>query len=219
MPTPVLIYQDEYLLVVNKPAGMPTQPDKTADVSVLDWAQTTFGSVHLVHRLDRPVSGILLLARSAEMMDLLSGQWQRQSVTKEYFAVVQPLPPNPEGDLVHYIRKKGGTNTSSVFNEPRPEAERAELHYKVLESSTHYHLVQINLITGRHHQIRAQMAAIGCPIKGDVKYGARRANPDRSIHLHARRLSFLHPITREQMDLSAALPEDRLWGAFFSVSS
>ncbi len=210
-----ILHHDTLLLAVDKPAGQPAQPDKTGDVSVLQWAETYCRqAVHPVHRLDRPAGGVLLLAKTKAAMTQLQRQFQDHAVEKTYLAVVSALPPETEGTLVHYLQKNAGQNRALAFPDERPDTERAELHYRLLGSSERYHLLQIRLITGRHHQIRAQLSAIGCPIKGDVKYGARRGNRDRSIHLHAWRLGFEHPGSGAWMQIEAAIPEnDPVWAA------
>lgn len=216
--TPTILFQDSLLIAVNKPAGMPVQADKTGDPSLLEWAEAACEqSLYLVHRLDRPATGILLLAKNPLAVAQLQQQFQNRTVEKEYLAVVATLPPEPEGTLVHFLQKNAAKNRAFATAEERPGTDRAELHYRLLGSSTSYHLLHIRLITGRHHQIRAQLAAIGCPIKGDVKYGARRSNRDRSIHLHAWRLAFEHPGSGEWMQLEAPVPQgDPVWGALFS---
>lgn len=194
---------------------MPAQADKTGDESLLQWAENQCEHpLHPVHRLDRPASGVLLLAKTAAAMTEMQRQFQQHTVEKEYLAVVGALPPETEGTLVHYLQKTGGQNRATAFAEARPNTERAELHYRLLGSSQRYHLLLVRLVTGRHHQIRAQLAAIGCPIKGDVKYGSRRGNRDRSIHLHAWRLAFEHPGSGEWIALEAPVPlEDPVWRA------
>lgn len=210
-----ILHENPAFLVVNKPAGLATQPDKTGDESLLLLAEKHCGHpLHLVHRLDRPVSGLVLLAKTAEAMSLFSAQFQARAVQKEYLAVVQNPPPKSEGALVHFLKKNSQKNIATAFEQEQPGTERAELRYHLLDSSERYHLLHIQLISGRHHQIRAQLAAIGCPIKGDVKYGARRSNPDRSIHLHAWRLAFDNPATGERITLEAPRPEEVLWQAF-----
>ncbi|MFN0033685.1 MAG: RluA family pseudouridine synthase [Saprospiraceae bacterium] len=210
-----ILQENAAFLVVNKPPGLAAQPDKTGDDSLLTLAEQYCGhALHLVHRIDRPVSGLMLLAKTTEAMAMFSAQFQARRVQKDYLAVVQNLPPEPEGILVHFLKKNQVKNTSTVFDEEQPGTERAELRYRLLQSTQRYHFLHIQLITGRHHQIRAQLAAIGCPIKGDVKYGARRSNPDRSIHLHAWRFAFDNPATGERISLEAAPPEEVLWQAF-----
>ncbi len=210
-----ILQENLAFLVINKPPGLAAQPDKTGDDSLLKLAEEHCGHpLHLVHRLDRPTTGLVLFAKSAEAMAIISAQFQSRTVQKDYLAVVNTMPPKQEDTLVHYLKKNQAKNTSTVTDEPQPGAERAELRYHVLESSKNYHLLHVQLVTGRHHQIRAQLAAIGSPIKGDVKYGARRGNPDRSIHLHAWRLAFDNPATGERIFLEAEPPEEVLWQAF-----
>lgn len=210
-----ILQENPAFLVVNKPAGLAAQPDKTGDESLLALAEAHCGHpLHLVHRIDRPTTGLVLFAKSAEAMAIISAQFQARTVQKDYLAVVQNMPPKPADTLLHFLKKNPVKNTSRAFDEEQPGAERAELRYQILDSSKHYHLLHIQLLTGRHHQIRAQLAAIGCPIKGDVKYGARRSNPDRSIHLHAWRLAFDNPATGERIFLEAEPPEEVLWQAF-----
>ncbi|MBK6929962.1 MAG: RluA family pseudouridine synthase [Saprospirales bacterium] len=216
---PTILFEDSLLIAINKPAGMPAQADKTGDRPALQWAGEACGQdLHPVHRLDRPASGVLLLAKTKAAMAQLQRQFQAHAVEKEYLAVVSAPPPEAEGTLVHYLQKNAAKNRAFAAGAPAPDTERAELHYRLLGSSQRYHLVHIRLVTGRHHQIRAQLAAIGCPIKGDVKYGARRGNRDRSIHLHAWRLAFEHPGSGEWIELQAPLPEgDPVWEAMRSL--
>jgi len=213
----VLIKNNQFI-AFNKPPGIAVQPDKTGDPTFLDQAETYCKHpLQVVHRIDRPVSGIILFAKSKAAMTALSRQFQARTVGKEYLAIVQQLPQEPEATLVHFLRKQSGKNTVMAFVSDSPGAERAELHYRVLASSDRYHLLHIQLLTGRHHQIRSQLAAIGCPIKGDVKYGFRRNNPDRSIQLHAWRLAFDHPVSGNRIQLEATLPDDAVWRAFEAV--
>lgn len=213
-----ILYEDDSLLALNKAPGIPVQPDKTGDACLLDLAGARCKqAMYLVHRLDRPVSGVIILAKNSAAATALQRQFSEHAAEKEYIAVVQELPPAPEGTLVHYIKKHEKTNTSKAYNAPQPGADRAELEYRVLGSSQRYHLLHIRLHTGRHHQIRAQLAAIGCPIKGDVKYGFRRSNPDRSIHLHAWRLTIRHPLSGETLHFEAQPPAgDAVWAALQS---
>ncbi|MEI6411684.1 MAG: RNA pseudouridine synthase [Bacteroidota bacterium] len=211
-----VLYKNNQLIAFEKPAGIAVQADKTGDVPFLQLAEAYCKHpLHPVHRIDRPVSGVVLFARSKSAMTAMTEQMRLAQVEKEYLAVVQQLPPESEGTLIHYIRKNQEKNISVALNEEAPGSERAELHYRVLGSSERYHLLKLKLITGRHHQIRAQLAAIGCPIKGDVKYGARRSNTDRSIHLHAWRMAFEHPVSGERVLIEAAVPDsDSVWQAF-----
>ena len=210
----VLIKNNQFI-AFNKPPGIAVQPDKTGDPTFQSQAETYCKHpLQVVHRIDRPVSGVVLFAKSKAAMTALSRQFQERKVAKEYLAVVQQMPPEPEATLVHYLRKQEGKNTVMAFTGESHGTERAELYYKVIGSSDRYHLLHIQLITGRHHQIRSQLAAIGSPIKGDVKYGFRRNNENRSIHLHAWRLAFDHPVSSIRIHLEADLPADPVWRAF-----
>lgn len=213
-----ILFEDTLLLAVNKPPGMPAQPDKSGDESALQWGEIHCRqALHPVHRLDRPASGVLVLAKTPAAMTLLQRQFQQHTIEKDYLAIVGAPPPAQEGTLNHFLQKNAAKNRTDVLPGERPGTEHAELHYRLLGSSERYHLLLVRLITGRHHQIRAQLAAIGCPIKGDVKYGFRRGNRDRSIHLHAWRLAFEHPGSGEWMRLEAPLPvEDPVWAAMQS---
>lgn len=210
-----ILYKDHQIIAVNKPPGIAVQPDKTGDRCLQNLAEVYCKHpLHLVHRLDRPASGIVLFAKTKSAMTALTEQFRFRTVDKTYLAVVQNPPSQPEGALVHFVRKNEAKNLSAVFPDERPGTERAELHYRLKSSSERYHLLEIQLVTGRHHQIRAQLAAIGCPVKGDVKYGFRRSNRDRSIHLHAWRLAFDHPVSGERIAVEAASPQDAVWRAF-----
>lgn len=210
-----ILYKDHQIFAVNKPPGIAVQPDKTGDTALQKLAEAYCKQpLHLAHRLDRPVSGVVIFAKTKSAMTALTEQFRSRSVEKTYLAVVQNLPAKPEGSLVHFLRKNEAKNISIVASESDANTERAELRYRLLGSSERYHLLKIQLITGRHHQIRAQLAAIGCPVKGDVKYGFRRSNRDRSIHLHAWKLAFDHPVSGERISLEAKAPEDPVWQAF-----
>lgn len=210
-----ILYKNNQIIACNKPPGLAVQPDKTGDPDFLTQVETYCKHpLHVVNRLDRPVSGVMLFAKSKSAMTTLTEQFRQRSVEKTYLAVVQQAPPHPAGDLHHFLRKNEGKNIVVAHDSPQPGTEPATLHYRLLASTDRYHLLRIEMQTGRHHQIRAQLAAIGCPIKGDVKYGARRSNTDRSIHLHAWRLTFDHPVSGERVLLEAPLPDEVLWKAF-----
>ncbi len=215
-----ILYKDHQLFAVNKPAGVPVQADKTGDATLQAQAEAYCKQpLHAVHRLDRPVSGVALFAKTKSAMTDLTEQFRGRTVEKIYLAVVQNPPPEQEGTLVHFLQKNEAKNISRVFPTEQPGTEKAEIRYRVLRSSDRYHLLEVVLVTGRHHQIRAQLAAIGCPVKGDVKYGFRRGNKDRSIHLHAWRLAFDHPVSGERISLAAAVPEgDVVWQALNGVT-
>ncbi len=210
-----IVYEDDAFIAFNKQAMLPTQPDPTGDVSLLEWADNYVGSkTYLLHRIDRPTSGIVLFAKNEIAAGHLSQQFQNRETQKLYLAIVENAPLSKTADLTHFLIENKEKNKSYIAEPNKKQAKRAELHYILRGSSDRYHLLEIALKTGRHHQIRAQLAAIGCPVKGDVKYGARRANKDRSIHLHAWQFSFWHPFLNKKIDLTAALPSDVLWQFF-----
>lgn len=212
----ILIHNDLFI-AFNKPAGIASQPDKTGDECLLDMAERHCRrNLHLVNRLDRPVSGIALFAKTKAVMTTLTDQFRNRSVQKIYLAVVQNEPPQESGTLVHFLSKNQNKNIAFAHTEEQPDTERSELEYKLLGKSKNYFLLEVQPTTGKHHQIRVQLAAIGCPIKGDVKYGARRGNSDRSIHLHAWKLSFEHPMSGERIELEAPVPEDVVWNALLN---
>lgn len=211
----LVLYKNNQLIAFNKPAGIPVQADKTGDKALLNLAEIYSQSkLHLIHRLDRPTSGVVLFAKTQGAMASLSEQFKQRTVRKLYLAVVGELPPTPEGNLVHFIKKQDRQNRAIAFDTEQPDSEHAELHYRLMGSSDNYHLLEVEIITGRHHQIRAQLAAIGCPIKGDVKYGFRRGNRDRSIHLHSWQIQFKHPVSGETETVIAPLPDDPIWHFF-----
>ncbi len=211
----LIIEKNNQLIAFNKPPGLPVVADKTGDKALADFAEIYCKHpVHLVHRLDRPASGVVLFAKTENALRLLNEQFSSRTIRKTYLAVVGQLPPHEAGTLIHFIKKDGQSNRSRAFAEKKPGSKRAELTYRVVGHSDQYHLLEIELITGRHHQIRAQLAAVGSPIKGDVKYGFRRGNRDRSIHLHARRLTFQHPVSGEPVTLECRPPADPVWRPF-----
>jgi 23S rRNA pseudouridine1911/1915/1917 synthase len=222
-----ILYIDNHLIAVNKLPGEISQSDETGDVSlfedVKDYIKITFnkpGNVYLglVHRIDRPVSGVLLFARTGKAAERMSTMIRDRQFKKTYWAVVKNLPPETEGRLEHYLSKNTKLNKSFVSRSDKKDAKKAILTYRLVYSLERYHLLEIQLETGRHHQIRAQLAAINCPIKGDLKYGFDRSNPDGSIHLHARKLAFEHPVTHEMITITAKPPADPIWQACVKVA-
>ena len=212
----ILLHNDLFI-ICNKPPGIASQPDKTGDAALLDMAEKRCHQpLHPVNRLDRPVSGIALFAKTKAVMTALTEQFRDRSVAKVYLAVVQTPPAEAEGTLVHFLKNNPLKNITTAFPEEQPGSDRAELQYQLIGKSDKYFLLEIRPVTGKHHQIRAQLAAIGSPIKGDVKYGARRGNTDRSIHLHAWKLSFEHPLSGERLSVEAPPPEDVIWKALFA---
>jgi 23S rRNA pseudouridine1911/1915/1917 synthase len=212
-----ILYEDADLIAFNKPAAIATQADETGDVSLLQMANAQLNtSLFVVHRLDRPTSGVVVFAKNEQTAAALSQQFQSRETQKKYCAIVEKKPEKEADTLVHFLIHNTSSNKCFAAAEGILNAKRAEMRYILRGSSDRYFLLDIELLTGRHHQIRAQLAAIGCPIKGDVKYGARRSNGDRSIHLHAVELTLKHPKTGEKLSLKAPPPteNDALWRFF-----
>ncbi|MEZ4995787.1 MAG: RNA pseudouridine synthase [Saprospiraceae bacterium] len=212
----LILYKNNQLAAFNKPPGIGVQDDESDNKSLHTLAEIYVKSkLSVIHRLDQPASGVVLFAKTHGALVSLNEQFRDRSTEKIYLAVVGERPEEDSGVLVHYLRKDGRRNISRAVDDSESGAKKAELEYRLLGSSERYHLLEIRLHTGRHHQIRAQLAAIGCSIKGDVKYGFRRSNRDRSIHLHAWKLSFNHPVSGEKETLTAPLPTgDPVWDAF-----
>jgi 23S rRNA pseudouridine1911/1915/1917 synthase len=217
-----VIYEDNHLIVVNKRVGDIVQADKTKDKPlsevVKEYIKDKYdkpGAVFLgvVHRLDRPTTGIVVFARTSKALTRMNELFSSRETQKTYWAVVKNKPLNKEDKLVHYIKRNEKNNTSKAHLKEVPESKLASLEYKTIKELTNYTALEINLHTGRHHQIRAQLSAIGSPIKGDLKYGFDRSNPDGGIHLHARKLVFIHPVTKDPVVLLAPVPEDVIWKA------
>lgn len=222
MNFPVL-YEDNHILVVNKPNNMLVQADNTGDVALEDLAKQYIkvkynkpGAVFLnaVHRIDRPVSGVVLFARTSKALARLNEQFKSKQIKKTYWAIVKNRPEEESAVLENYIRRDAKKNKSFICQKESKDAKLARLSYSLLVSSDNYHLLEVDLHTGRHHQIRCQLANMGCPIKGDLKYGAERSNKDGGISLHARSLEFSHPVTKETIRIIAPVPDDTLWHAF-----
>lgn len=210
-----VLYKNNQLIAFSKPSGVPVQADKTGDKSMVDLAEIYCKStILLIHRLDRPASGVVLMAKNKGAAATMSKRFQAKEVTKTYLAIVKNKPAKDKNTLVHYLRKSSKNNQTRVFEKEEKGSKRAELNYEIIASSDNYHLLKVELLTGRYHQIRAQLGAIGSPIKGDVKYGFRRGNRDRSIGLHAWQLEFKHPVSNEQVSLKADCPEGGVWNAF-----
>ena len=214
----LILYNDAHFVAFNKPALVPTQPDPTDDASLLQLAENFLKvKLFVIHRLDRVASGIVVFAKTEAAAANFSKQFQNKETLKTYLAVVENKPPNDADTLIHYLKKNAVSNTSKAFDEEIKDSKRAEMRYVLRGASDRYFLLEITLLTGRHHQIRAQLGKIGCPIKGDVKYGARRSNPNRAIHLHAWQLTLKHPQTGETIALKAQPDEtDALWQFFYS---
>lgn len=220
-----ILYEDNHLLVVNKHAGDLVQPDPSGEAALEDRIKAYIksrdgkpGAVFLgvVHRIDRPVSGAVLFAKTSKALTRLNEMIRTGEIRKIYWAITEQRPEPEQGELRHYILRDGKSNRSRAFDIPKPEAKEARLRYRTAAASARYTLVEVELLTGRHHQIRAQLSKIGCPIKGDLKYGAKRSNPDGGISLHSRSVTFLHPVRKEPLTVTAPVPEgDNLW-AFFA---
>ncbi len=216
-----VLHEDNHLIIVNKRAGEIVQGDKTGDTPLSEivkaWIKEKYqkpGNVYLgvVHRLDRPVSGVVLFAKTSKALPRLNAMFaEHNKVQKTYWAIVQNRPQKAEGTLTHWLTRHEKTNTARAYDKEVPNSKKAVLDYKLIASSERYHLLEVHLHTGRHHQIRCQLAKMGCPIKGDLKYGSPRSNPDGSISLHARKLTFEHPVSHEQISITAPVPNDRLW--------
>lgn len=168
----------------------------------------------MTHRLDRPVSGLVVFAKTSKALARLNEMFRNSEVKKTYWAIVKQAPKEPEGELVNYLVRNERQNKSYAYDKEVPNSKKAVLHYRLIGHSQNYFLLEVDLKTGRHHQIRCQLAKMGCPIKGDLKYGFPRSNPDGSICLHARRVRFIHPVSKEEIDLTAPVPEGNLWNGF-----
>lgn len=219
-----VLYEDNHLIIINKSGSEIVQSDKTGDVSLEDslklWIKEKYhkpGNVFLgvAHRLDRPVSGVVVFARTSKALTRLNEMFRNGEVHKTYLAIVKNAPRQPEGTLEQYLIRNEQQNKSYVYDQERPGAKKAILHYRLVGRSDRYCLLEVDLKTGRHHQIRCQLAAMGCPIKGDLKYGFPRSNPGGGISLHARKISFIHPVSKELIEVTAPFPEDEpLWQCF-----
>ena len=218
-----VVYEDNHIIIVNKRSGEIVQGDKTGDRPlsdiVKDYIKEKYakpGAVFLgvVHRLDRPVSGLVVFARTSKALSRLNKMFAEGEVHKTYWAITKNAPRDSEGTLTHWLVRNEKQNKSYAYDQEKPNAKKAILKYRVLSHSDNYSLIEVNLMTGRHHQIRCQLAAMGCPIKGDLKYGAPRSNPDGSISLLSRRVEFVHPVSKETIIAEAPLPADKLWKAF-----
>lgn len=215
-----VVYEDNHVIIVNKSSSEIVQGDKTGDKplseTVKEYIKEAYakpGSVFLgvVHRLDRPVSGVVLFARTSKALPRLNDMFRNGEVRKTYWAIVKDAPPQPSGTLEHWLVRNEKQNKSYAYDREVPNSKKAILNYRVIGRSDNYYLLEVDLKTGRHHQIRCQLAKMGCPIKGDLKYGAKRSNPDGSISLHARCISFTHPVSKKPIEAVAPVPEDNLW--------
>jgi len=215
-----IIYEDNHLIAVNKNCHEIVQGDQTGDTPISEMLQAYIKEkyakpgnvfVGVIHRLDRPVTGIVLFAKTSKALTRMNELFCRGTVKKTYWAIVKNRPPEPEKTLVHWLVRNERQNKSYVYVTEKPAAKKAILHYRLISKSDYYYLLEINLETGRHHQIRCQLACIGCPVKGDLKYGAERSNPDGGISLHARSIEFQHPVSKESITITANPPDEKLW--------
>jgi len=222
-----VLFEDNHLVVVNKWPSEIVQGDKTGDTPLSETVKQYIkkkynkpGAVFLgvVHRLDRPVGGVTVFARTSKSLARMNALIKERTIIKKYWAIVKNRPPEDEATLRHYLARNEKKNKSFVYPKPIPNSKEAVLSYKIISQSNDYYLLEVDLHTGRHHQIRAQLAAIGCPIKGDLKYGFARSNKDASISLHARSIEFVHPVRKEILKIVADPPDDILWNYFLKVS-
>ena len=217
-----ILHEDNHLIVINKRVGDIVQGDKTGDKPLSDVVKEYLkdkynkpGEVFLgvVHRLDRPTTGIVVFARTSKALTRMNELFSNRETQKTYWAVVKNKPPQTADKLVHYLKRNEKNNTSKAHIKEVPDSKLASLNYKIIATLDNYFVLEIELHTGRHHQIRAQLSAINCPIKGDLKYGFDRSNVDGGIHLHARKLEFIHPVTKEICSIIAPVPNDVIWNA------
>ncbi len=217
-----IIYEDNHLIVVNKKPGQLVQGDKTGDVSLDELLKQYIkkkynkpGDVFLgvVHRIDRPVSGVVVFTRTSKALTRMNELFRDKKLQKTYWCIVKEMPELEEATLKHHLVKNESRNKSNAHDKPQTGSKEAVLDYRMISRSDNYFLLEVHLHTGRHHQIRCQLARIGCPIKGDLKYGFPRSNKDASISLHARSLEFIHPVKKEPLILKAPVPNDPLWKA------
>jgi 23S rRNA pseudouridine1911/1915/1917 synthase len=221
-----ILFEDNHLIAVNKTNHDIVQTDKTGDDPLVEQIRSFIkirdnkpGNVYLevIHRIDRPVSGVVLFAKTSKVLPRMNKLFHDGLVKKIYWAVVKNMPPKESDTLTHFLLRNTSQNKSYVYDSFKPESKEARLIYKIVGKTNTFYLLEIDLITGRHHQIRSQLAKIGCPIKGDLKYGFPRSDPDGGIHLHSRRVSFVHPVNAENIDIIAQPPEDVLWKEFLAI--
>jgi 23S rRNA pseudouridine1911/1915/1917 synthase len=222
-----VLYEDNHIIAVNKRNSDIIQSDISGDTTLCEtvknyvrikYNKPGLAFIGTVHRLDRPVSGIVLYARTTKALNRLSNMFKYREVQKTYWAVVQNRPPQVEDTIINYLWKDQKLNKTFAFAQPKPDRKESELSYKMIGTGDHYTFLEVYPKTGRHHQIRATLASLDCPIKGDIKYGAKRTNDNASIHLHARKIEFMHPVKKVPITIIAPPPEDSLWDAFLAQS-
>ena len=222
-----VVYEDNHIIIVFKQSGEIVQGDKTGDrplsETVKEYIKAKYhkpGNVFLgvVHRLDRPVAGLVVFARTSKALARLNEMFRKGDIHKTYWAITKNMPKEPQATLTNWIVRNERQNKSYAYDREVPDSKKALLSYRVIGHTDHYHLLEVHLMTGRHHQIRCQLAHIGCPIKGDLKYGAQRSNPDGSISLLSHEMTFVHPVSKETIHVVAPLPDDNLWRALAPVA-
>lgn len=220
-----VLYEDNHIIIINKRVGDIVQGDKTGNKPLSDVVKEYIkvaynkpGNVYLgtVHRLDRPTSGIVIFAKTSKALSRLNKLFATKDINKIYWAIIKNTPPKKEGTLINWLKKNPKKNKSFSYTKQVIGSKKAILHYKIIKKLNNYFLLEIELETGRHHQIRSQLSNIGCPIKGDLKYGFERSNKDSGINLHARQIKFIHPVSKKEISLTAPLPKDSLWDACLS---
>ena len=215
-----VLFEDNHLIIINKRTGDIIQGDKTKDTPLVEIVKEYLkikhdkpGNVYLgvIHRIDRPTSGIVMFAKTSKALSRMNAMLKNQDVNKLYWAITQNKPDNKTGKLIHWLRKNPKNNKSTHFSKETANAKKAVLNYRILKTLDNYYLLEIKMESGRHHQIRCQLQAIGCPIKGDIKYGSKRTNKDGSIDLHARNLQLIHPVTKKEIDVTAPVRDEKIW--------
>ena len=215
-----VVYEDNHVIIVFKESGEIVQGDKTGDTPLSETVKAYIKEKHhkpgnvflgVVHRLDRPVAGLVVFAKTSKALSRLNGMFRDGDIHKTYWAITKNRPAEPEATLVNWLVRNEKQNKSYVYDHEVPGSKKSVLEYRVAGQTENYNLLEVKLLTGRHHQIRCQLAAIGCPIKGDLKYGARRSNPDGSISLLSRHVAFVHPVSQELVSVDSPLPKDNLW--------
>ena len=223
-----IVYEDNHLIIVNKACGEIVQGDRTGDEPLVEtlkqWIKEKYqkpGNVFcgVIHRIDRPTSGLVVFARTSKGLSRMNELFRKGEVHKTYWAIVQNRPPKQTDTLTHWLVAHEKGNRTEVFDAPKEGAQKAVLKYRVIAEGERYHLLEVELLTGRKHQIRAQLSHIGCPIKGDLKYGARRSNPGGGISLQSHRICFQHPVSKLEIDITAPPPPQPLWQALAAAAS
>ena len=220
-----VVYEDNHIIIVNKSSSEIVQGDKTGDTPLSDIVKQYLKEkynkqgnvfVGVTHRLDRPVSGLVIFAKTSKALSRLNEMFKHSEIKKTYWAIVKNCPQKEEEELTNYLVRNEKQNKSYAYDKEVKNSKKAILHYKLISHSENYYLLEVDLKTGRHHQIRCQLAKMGCPIKGDLKYGSSRSNSDGSICLHARKISSIHPVSKENVRIVAPVPDDNLWKALVS---